>query len=401
MKDISLLLEKVMSTINHNKEIIKIKGESFNIFSILKIETAENSTHSAFIGELLNPNGSHQKSDKFLRLFLEIIGYDKEIDFHNVNVFLEWRIPKTNVIDKTGGRIDIFIDDGKNSISIENKIFAGDQEAQIERYCNYLKGRNTVYYLTLNGTEPTDLSKGKLTLDSDYHLLSYKTDIRNWLKECMKEAVEFPILRESIKQYINLINKLTGQLIENQMEEELKKEILKHFESAKIIYENFPNILISLQDDFREGVKNHIESKYSNFKVEKNKKSTDIVCLFLKQNSKVVKIGIESFNGKNHMVSLKIGFWLNWNKINKEQIERYMKQKGFKKLSPFWYNTRELGFNFNDFSNVIKLNDENQGKEILNSVCENIDLYVKEFLPDFNDLEEFILKIKSFDEITT
>ena len=36
------------------EEISRLKGENFNIFSILGLESAENKTHSAFIAELLN-----------------------------------------------------------------------------------------------------------------------------------------------------------------------------------------------------------------------------------------------------------------------------------------------------------------------------------------------------------
>lgn len=47
----------------------KNKGELFNTFSILKMETAENKTHSNFIAELLNPKGSHLKGSIFLERF--------------------------------------------------------------------------------------------------------------------------------------------------------------------------------------------------------------------------------------------------------------------------------------------------------------------------------------------
>ena len=51
---------------NQQEEIKRLKGEHFNIFSVLNMETRENATHSAFLGELLNPKGSHLFGSLFL-----------------------------------------------------------------------------------------------------------------------------------------------------------------------------------------------------------------------------------------------------------------------------------------------------------------------------------------------
>ena len=41
-------------------------GDTFNIFNTLGLKTEEVRLHSAFLGELLNPKGSHGASDVFL-----------------------------------------------------------------------------------------------------------------------------------------------------------------------------------------------------------------------------------------------------------------------------------------------------------------------------------------------
>lgn len=46
------------------------RGESFNVFSILKMESNETATHSAILAELLNPRGSHGCGSAFLGAFL-------------------------------------------------------------------------------------------------------------------------------------------------------------------------------------------------------------------------------------------------------------------------------------------------------------------------------------------
>lgn len=45
------------------------RGEYFNVFEVLGLSTKEVRLHSAFLPELLNPNGSHGLGDKMLRSF--------------------------------------------------------------------------------------------------------------------------------------------------------------------------------------------------------------------------------------------------------------------------------------------------------------------------------------------
>jgi hypothetical protein len=57
------------------------------------------------------------------------------------------------------------------------------------------------------GDEPTEFSTNKkLNKDNDYSLISYKEDILAWLDKCRKEVAVYPLIRETITQYINLIN---------------------------------------------------------------------------------------------------------------------------------------------------------------------------------------------------
>ena len=62
----------------------ELKGEFFNIFSILNMERDEVHTHSSFIAELLNPKGSHGLKDEFLRLFIQYIPLN-DIDVTTLN----------------------------------------------------------------------------------------------------------------------------------------------------------------------------------------------------------------------------------------------------------------------------------------------------------------------------
>ena len=58
------------------------QGEFFNVFNTIGLRTEEVRLHSAFIAELLNPQGSHGLSNLFLQSFLKQMGlpYDYVTD---------------------------------------------------------------------------------------------------------------------------------------------------------------------------------------------------------------------------------------------------------------------------------------------------------------------------------
>lgn len=137
---------------------------------------------------------------------------------------------------------------------------------QIQRYCNHNRGNNSVYYLTLKGEEPGDDSRGDLIAGEDFHLLSYSGDIVLWLSECAKEACNFPIIRESIHQYIILIKKLTNQLTDNKMADEIQKLITQNYiatktleSNAKVVELKYTKILL---DEIKEELENDLREEW-------------------------------------------------------------------------------------------------------------------------------------------
>ena len=228
-----------VSAINKKYEkIAEITGENFNIFKILKIESEEVLTHSRFLCELLNPKGSHGKGNLFLKLFIEsnidlieenktFVSKLKEFNLENCTVKSEAHIGFKNSEQTEGGRIDVLVKENNSNkaIIIENKIYAGDQFQQLVRYNNAHK-EAPIFYLTLYGSSPSKESAGGLILGNNFKCISYETDILEWLTSCRKEAVENPILREGITQYINLIKHLTGQKMNDNMKKEIVKTIL-------------------------------------------------------------------------------------------------------------------------------------------------------------------------------
>lgn len=213
------LLKQISQLNKHYEEIAKVTGENFNIFQVLGL-TSDELSHSSFISTLLDPQGTHGKSHIFLKLFLDEVGI-KDFSPENAKVETEKFIGKINKNHDNGGRIDVVITDknSNNQILIENKIYAIDQEKQLFRY-HESKNDAKLLYLTLNGIDASIQSLNGLT-DNDYLRVSYRENIKNWLENCKKESTDNPLLRETIVQYINLINKLTGQSRSKTMGDDL------------------------------------------------------------------------------------------------------------------------------------------------------------------------------------
>ncbi len=175
------------------------------------------------MAELLNPAGSHEQGNVFLKLFLSHFDI-ADFDPSSVVVKVEFHTGAVN--EDTGGRIDILITDARrNHIIIENKIYAREQDKQMQRYAKYGGEKAHLFFLTLEGvtSETAD--------EVNYRPISYKEDILNWLENCKKEAVSLPILRETITQYIYLIKYLTNQTMNHKMQEEIVNLILSNREN--------------------------------------------------------------------------------------------------------------------------------------------------------------------------
>lgn len=341
------LLRDAKILIDHQKEIEILKGERFNIFSILRMESRENETHSAFLCELLNPKGTHFKNSTFLKLFLQTIDNTK-FDISTTKVKSEIHIGKIDNLERTGGRVDIHISDQNgNSITIENKIYARDQHDQLVRYSNLNKGKNDLYYLTLQGLEPSFESKGTLKKNEDYFILSYKEHILKWLQLCIKETVDTPILRETIRQYIILIKKLTSTM-DNNLQKELITVMLNHYEEASFISENFNKVRQDIGEQIRQEIFKQLKERLTDtYHVILNKwqdSCTSITIKIKEKENSQLSFGIESFSGSGiEEGNLFIGILDSGSKkCNYAEYRNYKRQYGW------WYNIKRFE-NYNNY----------------------------------------------------
>jgi len=222
MNDLEVLLEKVKQIKEKHDALNQREAQGFNIFSLLLKAGDEVNLHTKFIYELLNPKGSHHQGKLFLDLFLKELAL--EITSSELVAFRE----KHN--------IDISLKSATNAILIENKIYTKDHSSQLSRYVKqtkkegYKKKQITLIYLTLFGHAPTEKKMQKFVI-----IMSYRKNIVNWLGSCIVEIENIPILRETLKQYLNLVKELTHQSTEKGFMLDVKKFLLEENNLQKVI----------------------------------------------------------------------------------------------------------------------------------------------------------------------
>jgi len=396
------LLDTTKRTVKHHKDMTILKGEHFNLFSVLNVETRENKTHSAFLAELLDPKGCHLQGSIFLELFLQVVSRDLEendekpsllgkfIKNGDSKLTKEFGIGKRDDLEKEGGRVDIYIEKGMNTLCIENKIYAQDQHTQIERYCNYNKENNMVLYLTLHGQDASDESKGCLESGVDYYNLSYKDHIIQWLELCLKEVPNLTSVRESINQYILLIKKLTHNLNMEQ-EKELNQAMSRYLEEASYIANNYEDMVSKFRERFRKDLKLFLISQLDldKYTVENglavtNKYSQLWICInnFDKEE---MKFGVESFSGKGHDDG---DMFVGLIDMKKSEVLKDLEVEN--KKNAYWRFTRPL---FTVDGNKINLHHMFSIKIISNSentqylkMVENVGQQILKFIKDYEGI---------------
>lgn len=190
----------------------------FNPLLAVRGKHEEVGLHSKFLFSLLNPEGDHFQGGIFLRKFFESAG-----------IYFEITEIDTAKVTREKDRIDLLIETKNQWVIIENKIYAGDQPAQIQRYIEKVRQKEEsrdkksaliekpicVVYLTLSGIKPSKKSLGDWVIelnngDSSHQLilLNYKT-VQAWCISCLAQVPESAsILRLSFMAYRELLDRL-------------------------------------------------------------------------------------------------------------------------------------------------------------------------------------------------
>lgn len=399
INNIKNLLQNVAIIQRKYDEFAVITGENFNVFSVLKMDSNEVRMHSGFIGELLNPKGSHGLKEQPLKIFIDLLNskFNKTDIKEDENKFfidkfilntesaittVEKYIGFTNEDKTEGGRIDIIIEDkNKNAIIIENKIYAIEQTNQLIRYNNYSKNA-PILYLTLYGVAPS--SANGLIENHHYFNISYEYDIKNWLELCLKEAVEYPMLREVIKQYIYLIKKLTNQTTNNKMSKDIVERMEKDIQASFEVANNLRALKKKIFYDFIESLKNSNELKFENCE---NIKYYGVDAVL--ENYKRISILFGKNNEKDDFaLDVSIGFLINNNINISNEIKEKYRDNGFI-VDDWWIYKRFSTYNINSnnwnwTNNIAFWEDIQKGTESL----------------FYQDIKEIINKILEIEKIT-
>lgn len=319
MKDINALLLQVSKIIDTDKKIQeerRLRGEKFNVFSVLGLYQHETKLHSKIINELLNVKGDHGLKDAFLKSFIEITGLE-DLDFNTAESVsqIELSIGKISDSGEDGGRIDIFVKSGKKAIVIENKIYATDQAKQLLRYSNYGIDKNFEFrllYLNLDGSPPDAKSLGNRLTDEDYTHITYQFHIRKWLERCIELSARQPLVRETLIQYLGIVNHITNQTMDTTKQQEVIILISDNLVSAEQIANNFNKAKSLLQDEIKSKVCEILKERLSDrFEISNNndaKYSQIWIRFHTEQVPKHIFFGVESFVGYR---DLRVGIFDN------------------------------------------------------------------------------------------
>jgi len=397
--NIKALIGRVKLLVDKYEEIERITGEKFNVFSILGLSSDE-LAHSKFIANLLNPKGSHGQGDIYLKLFIDcmkekfltqteentnLISEDSNI--HVLDMFetekakclTEKHVGKVSFKNDEGGRIDIYLESSTNEIIIENKVYAGDQYKQLKRY-NKFAPNAPIFYLTRLDCDKVSLaSKNDLIEGQHFFSVSYETDILNWINRCVELSATIPFIRETLRQYSNLIKRLTNQETKRIMKNEIYELIKTSKENyliAKSINNSFNEIAPNYYREILEYLKTELSNRDLECSIDKSNRNDDGLFILLTDytikgvESENYAIGINVELRSNHLFfcaiqkNKKRNYSINKSKIfdlAADQLKNnsYTLSKGKSGRTNFWL----LGsFNFseptNDIEQYFEMNEE-------------------------------------------
>lgn len=255
------LIEK-LKTVSFNSGNTK----SANILYMLGVENKE-VIICRLLASLIEPNGLHCLGIEPLKIFLNCINVNKEYSDNTLsNAMVE-----TEELISDNRRVDIVIHIDSDVIPIEVKLYAKDQDAQLCDYFNYYKAidKDTdkdidkIYYLTIDGKEPSKSSVGNLKKEN-YSCISFFKEIYSFLSDLEELSIgaENDLIK-IIKDFKEVISNLKSD--EENMKEIVEK-ITKCFEDNNNKAENEFLQIVKYSDEIWDEIrfltlKNSIEEK--------------------------------------------------------------------------------------------------------------------------------------------
>ena len=247
LKKLRSLYDNLLKDIEFDK--LELGLHNPNIFEILRVSKTE-IRHSNFLSWLLNPNGSHQLGDIFLKRFLrEVFLSDKfndinqvdveGLDLSNVEVYREWN------------NIDILIKLDKIVVCVENKILSGEHSNQLSKYKkvienNFPKEKKTFIYLTPEGNPSKNEQDTYQPISYDFIIDSLDRIISIYENSINQKVLLY------ITDYITIIKR---ELMGTDKLSQLSQKIYtNHKELFDFINEHKPDIHLRLNKIIQEEI---------------------------------------------------------------------------------------------------------------------------------------------------
>ncbi|MBX3329938.1 MAG: PD-(D/E)XK nuclease family protein [Nitrospira sp.] len=342
------LIEKAGEILCTQEKNDRKSGRRFNIFNALGVERSEH-PHSRFLACLLDPQGLHDQKDLFLRAFLrDVICEQADMpDLMQSEVRTEVPI--------WSGRLDVLIilSDGQ-MVALENKVQAGEGEAQLERYRKWLHSRpqsesgrpHHLVFLTPEGRLPSSCSS------PDIKCISY-TCITDWLLQ-LKDEMPDP-LKIIIDQYVNLwrgvpMNSEMHALVSDSKNFDTAESISKAVEEVKAIARG--QFLNRIQQDLQnkleathlssawEAIRTHHTDKFAGCGLLWKDRNPNLTGkdFFSQQFTLLCELQDDSWEGKQLIVGVCRGAKVQKESqvvLDKEISQRLLSDQRFEQ-SPYW-----------------------------------------------------------------
>ena len=249
----------------------------FNLFDILKITRTE-IRHSNMLAWLLDPNENHGLGDSILKGFVQYAVSHYEVksnlfstllmDYYSFTILREWQ------------NIDLVAvsEEEKFVLVIENKVFSGEHDNQLNRYKalieKYFEDYQTIYFfLSPDGIQSSE--------PDEWFAIGYQ-QVLELIENAMNKISLLPDVKLLIDNYTEIIRR---DILGDEELAKICREIYKkHKKALDLIYDNKPDKASDLRDIFLkwcaekenagelEAVKDKCNKTYTRFKTKQMSK---------------------------------------------------------------------------------------------------------------------------------
>lgn len=204
------------------------KKDEANIFKIINIADKE-IVHSDMLAWLFNPYENHNLNDKVLKeILMQLSKKDAEyislllLDYSDLEVYREYTVDN-------GRRIDILLESKNNKVIfiIENKIWSGEGDNQLEDYKNYIDEKYSDYNRIFLFLTPEKERKEKY---KGYIHITYSMiySVLNCVLQENQIKFEISVI---IRQYKEIIGRYIMGSIDKEMIDLCRKLYVEHKEA--------------------------------------------------------------------------------------------------------------------------------------------------------------------------